>query len=416
MQQLPPLHRHWLEHESLRLLDFGRASCREDSGFGWLDADGRLTPGEPQHLYIAGRMTHVYSLGSLLGVPGCAPIAAHGVRVLSTLYRDAEHGGWFTALDASGRPLNTDKAAYPHSFVILAGASASIAQVAGGAELLEDALAVVDERFWDDRDGMVVEQWDRAFTTLLDYRGLNANMHMLEAYLAAFSATGRAELLERSLRISERACDAARAQGWRLPEHFDASWRPLLGFNAERRDDPFKPYGSTVGHWFEWARLLLLVEQACAEAGRAAPAWLRESALALFDLGVAEGWRADGRDGFVYTVDWEGRPAVRNRLHWVAAEAIGAAATLLAVTGEPRYRHWYDTWWDYVRAYLVDTDRGSWHHELDVDNRPSSLIKKGKADVYHALQATLVPLLPVRPGLARAVADAADRPAPQSVR
>lgn len=409
MSDHPPLlHRHWLAGETLRLLDFGRAARIDDGGFGWLDSAGARTPGKPQYLYVTGRMSHVYALGALLGVPGSAPLAEHGVRALATRFSDTDNGGWFTSLDEDGHPLDTAKAAYPQSFVVLAGASGTLARVPGAEELLTAALRHIDERFWDEEHGMVAEEWDSAFTSLSGYRGLNANMHMLEAYLAAYSATRDPELLRRCLRISARAVDAARDHGWRLPEHFDADWRPLLDFNDERRDDPFKPYGSTVGHWFEWARLLLLTESGVRAAGQDVPAWLREAAVALFDAGAREGWSVDGRPGFVYTVDWDGRPAVRNRLHWVVAEAIGAAATLHAVTGDPAYRDWYSTWWDYARTYLVDTERGSWHHELDLDNEPSAQIKEGKADVYHALQATLIPVLPVRPGLARAILDAPD--------
>jgi hypothetical protein len=34
----------------------------------------------------------------------------------------------------------------------------------------------------------------------------------------------------------------------------------LLDYNADSRDDPFRPYGTPVGHWLEWSRLLLHLE------------------------------------------------------------------------------------------------------------------------------------------------------------
>jgi mannose/cellobiose epimerase-like protein (N-acyl-D-glucosamine 2-epimerase family) len=400
---LSPSHASWLEAESLRLLEFGRAAAIPDGGFGWLDAKGKITAGEPQYLYVTGRMTHVYAMGTLLGVPGAIELADHGLTALRDHFADPDFGGWFTSLDEHARPLDDRKAAYPQSFVVLAAASSAIAGRPGATALLTQGLDSITEHFWDEEFGAVSEQWDRTYSTPLDYRGLNANMHMLEAYLAAFSVTGDPDLLARCLRLANRAVHAARDQAWRLPEHFDEKWAPILDFNSERRDDPFKPYGSTVGHWFEWARLLILVETAQAEAGQQPASWLREAAASLFDLGVREGWNVDGRDGFVYTVDWKGRPAVRNRLHWVVAEATAAAATLHAVTGEDRYATAYSEWWAYAQEHLVDTADGSWHHELDLENRPSAVIKKGKADVYHALQATLIPRVPVNPGLASAV-------------
>jgi hypothetical protein len=40
---------------------------------------------------------------------------------------------------------------------------------------------------------------------------------------------------------------------------------------------------------------------------------------------------------------------------------------------------------------------------LDVAGRPGSTVKKGKADVYHAFQATLLPALNLTPSLAAAL-------------
>ncbi|RMS43706.1 N-acylglucosamine 2-epimerase super protein, partial [Pseudomonas amygdali pv. photiniae] len=47
---------------------------------------------------------------------------------------------------------------------------------------------------------------------------------------------------------------------------------------------------------------------------------------------------------------------------------------------------------------------GSWHHELNQRNEPSADIWPGKPDLYHAYQATLLPVLPLAPSLASALA------------
>ena len=57
------------------------------------------------------------------------------------------------------------------------------------------------------------------------------------------------------------------------------------------------------------------------------------------------------------------------------------------------YRQWFDRWVEHARAYFVDEARGSWHHELDPQGRPSSQVWEGKPDVYHAYQAMLLPRL-----------------------
>jgi sulfoquinovose isomerase len=397
-----PAHARWLEAEGDRLLEFGRTARLPSGGFAWLDETGAPELDRPTELWITCRMTHVYSLGHLLGRPDCGPLADHGVAALRGLFHDDAHGGWYAKVGPDG-PTSTDKTAYEHAFVVLAGASATAAGRPGGRELLDDALGVLLEHFWDDEAGMVVEQWDEAFGTLDGYRGVNANMHTVEALLSAADVLDDASLRDRAARIVTRVVhDLARGNEWRIPEHFDSSWTPVLDYNIDEPAHPFRPYGATIGHWLEWARLALHLR---AGLGSSAPDWLLEDARSLFDASIREGWSVDGADGFVYTVDWSGAPVVRERMHWVAAEGTATAAALHAATGDASYADWYATWWQYVAEHVIDPEHGSWRHELSATNEPSSVTWKGKPDTYHAFQATLIPRLPLGPTLAAALRD-----------
>ena len=397
-----PAHARWLEAEGDRLLAFGRAARHPDGGFAWLDETGAPELDRPVELWITCRMTHVYALGHLMGRPDCGTLADHGVEALRERFRDQVHGGWYAKVGPDG-PTTTDKTAYEHAFVVLAGASAAAAGRPGGAELLHDALGVLLEHFWDDEFGMVVEQWDESFSVLDGYRGVNANMHTVEALLAAADVLDDASLRERAQRIVTRVVhDLARGNQWRIPEHFDTTWTPDLEYNVDEPAHPFRPYGATIGHWLEWARLALHLRSGL---GASAPDWLLDDARSLFDASVREGWAVDGADGFVYTVDWSGAPVVRERMHWVAAEATATAAALYAATGEATYADWYATWWQHVADCFLDTEHGSWRHELSPRNTPSSVTWAGKPDTYHAFQATLIPRLPLSPTLAAALRD-----------
>lgn len=397
-----PPNPRWLEAETDRLLAFSVASRHPGGGFAWLDEVGRPRLDAPLPLWITCRMTHVFALGCLLGRPGCGALVDHGLSALAGRFRDPVNGGWYASVDADG-PVLRDKTAYEHAFVVLAAASATCAGRPGAKALLDAALAVLLGRFWDDEQQLVVEQWDEAFTELDGYRGVNAAMHTVEALLAAADATGDRSLLDRAAAVVDRVVhDFARNNDWRLPEHFDAGWNALPDYNVDSPADPFRPYGATVGHWLEWARLSLHLR---ASLGPSAPAWMLDDARALFDAAVREGWSVDGADGFVYTIDWQGRPVVRERMHWVAAEATCTAAALHAVTGEPAYAEWYQTWWDHIASVFIDQRHGSWHHELDPVNQPSSRVWEGKPDTYHAVQATLIPRLPLAPTLAAALRD-----------
>lgn len=391
-----PAHHLWLDAEARRLLQFAR-KARLPNGFGWLDDDGVPIPGRPQPLWITARFTHVFALANLMGAPGAADLCQHGLNALLDDFADPEHGGWFAELQ-EGRPSRTGKEAYSFAFVVLALSSAATAGQSIAAPALQTALDLILNRFWREDEGACCDVWNRDWTTIESYRGANANMHMVEAFLAAADATGDPEWRERALRICERLIHGvARAHGWRVIEHFDDAWRPLPEYNADAPDHPFRPYGITPGHGLEWARLLVALHGSLVSP----PVWLIEAAEGLFHRAVQDGWAKPG--GFVYTTDMSGTPVIDKRMHWVVTEAIGAAAVLLQATGDDRYEAWYRRAWDFAATHLIDIEHGSWRHELAADLSPIAGVWSGKPDIYHAFQATLVPRLSSAGSLSRAL-------------
>jgi sulfoquinovose isomerase len=394
-------HCRWLQSETERLVQFSVGSVHPDGGFAWLDGEGNAVLDRPVETWITTRMTHVLSLGSLLGIPGCGPLVDHGITALQTLLADEINGGWYSASD---QPNHGEKRAYEQAFVILAASSAMLAGRMGADELLAKATHTAIDRFWDENRGVVRDVASRDWSLLEPYGGANANMHMLEAFLAAADVTGDPVWLERGLRIATFFIHTrARARNWRIPEHFDAVWNELPEYNREDRAHKFRPYGSTVGHGFEWSRLCLHLDTSLVAAGLAndSSAWLPQAARSLFERAASDGWQGDG---FLYTTDWEGEPVVEDRLHWVVCEAIAAAAALHRATGNGDDEHRYRQWWDLAERAFIDRSGGSWWAQLDSTNRPATSVWSGKPDTYHAVQATLLPRLPLAPSLASAIA------------
>jgi sulfoquinovose isomerase len=390
----------WRRREADRLIAFGRGAALPQGGFGWLGIDGAVDRAQPCPLYINARMTYVFSLAHLAGVPGAEPLAAAGIQALSR-YADTVDGGWFASIDVSGRVVDTTKANYAHTTVLLAAGSAIVAGIPGADAALARTTAAIDRHFWSDAEGCARESWDAAFTQSEPYRGANSNMHSVEAYLVAADVTGDHLWRERAAAIAGRLIGQhARAHAWRIPEHYDERWRPRPDYNSDRRYDQFRPYGTTPGHSFEWARLLLGLEAAHPDP----PGWLLEAAIALFDTAVADAWHRDGHPGPVYTVDVHGQPVVPVRLHWVACEAVLAADALYRRTGAERYAATAAGWWDEIDRYFIDREHGGWWHELTPDLVPSFTTVSGKPDLYHTYQALLLPFLPLSPVAAVALA------------
>ena len=397
----------WRRAEASRLIAFGRAAALADGGFGWLGTDGHIDLAQPCPLYLNSRMTYVFALAHLQGVAGAQSLAASGLQALASRYADGQNGGWFSGIDLAGRVVDATKTNYAHAHTLLAAASATAAGIPGADAVLAAVTAVIGRRFWSDAEGCALEAWDAGFTELEPYRGANSNMHSVEAYLAAGDVTGGPVWHARAMSIATRLIDGyARAHSWRVPEHYDERWQPVPDYNREHPDDQFRPYGTTPGHSFEWARLLLSLEAAQTTGQTAAPGWLLEAATALFDTAVADAWHRDGQPGLIYTVDPDGQPVVSARLHWVACEAVLAADALHRRTGEERFAAAATRWWAEIDRYFLDREGGGWWHELAPDMTPTASTWSGKPDLYHAYQALVLPSLPLSPTAATALARA----------
>ncbi len=383
--------------EALRLLDFARNSKVKEGGFGYLDLHGVVDRSHPRELYVQCRMVQVFGLGYLLGLSDSLDLVDEGINALFDVFLDTENSGFFNSVDYSNKPVDANKLAYGHAFVLLAASTAKACKHPRAQELLDLIDTVIDNYFWDADYGMLNNSWNRDFSRCDPYRGVNANMHAVEAFIAAFDVTKNPKYRDRALSISKKVVDGfAKENSWMLPEHFDEQWNPDLEFNRDKPADPFCPYGVTIGHLFEWSRLTIQVGVQNSDTSDVM-AWALPDAKNLYDLAKQAGWSADGTDGFIYTMDWHKTPVVRSRMAWVVCEAIMAAYSLWITTKDPKYIEDFNKWWQYASDNVLDYKFGSWFHELDPNQNVIDTTWPGKPDVYHAFNACLLTMYPFKP-------------------
>jgi sulfoquinovose isomerase len=402
-----PSHRAWLLKQVEDLFAFfERRIVNPLGGFYDLDGAGRPTApgygagGAPaRYLFATTRIVHAFAIAHLMGRPGAADVVDHGMHFLWEGHRDPRFGGYYWSVGYDG-PTDNSKQAYGHAFVLLAASSAKAAGHPSAERLLADVSTIIREKFWEEKFGAAAEEFARDWRALGSYRGQNSNMHLTEALMAAFEVTHDANYLGMAERIAELIVHRHAAQNhWQVPEHFDADWR----MNKEYAGSPmFRPYGTTPGHWLEWSRLLLQLW----EIGGRKLDWLPSSSKSLFAQAVAHGWDND-LGGFYYTLDWGGEPLVRDRYWWPCCEGVGAAAFLAAFDDSPLYEEWYRRIWGFIATHFIDRDEGGWHAQLDVALKPNSGPFFGKVDIYHSLQACLIPTLSTRGSVVGGLAEVA---------
>ena len=378
-----PSHRDALAANARAQIAFFRASLNASGGFDVLDAVGAAIPAQPQELHTTTRLVHSFALAQAWGADDCAPILDAGLNALWSWHRDGAQGGYAWSVNGP-QVVDSAKLAYGHVFVLLAASSALAVGHDAAQQVFDDISAIIDRHFWDEDAGRLREEFTHDWQPFSTYRGMNANMHGTEAFLAAFEATGNPVWLDRAGRILDFFVGhMAATNQWRIPEHYTTDWQP----DPDYRGNPmFRPAGTTPGHALEFARLRL---QHWDLSGRTDP-HAPEQARALALTALADAWLPDG--GMAYTVDGQGKVLVADRYWWPVTEGLGALAALLKLTDDPVLADWYARLWDFAQARFVDHEKGGWFPEIGPDGKPCSRQFIGKPDIYHALQAMLFPL------------------------
>ncbi|MHB2267322.1 AGE family epimerase/isomerase [Aliihoeflea sp. PC F10.4] len=379
-------HKAYLLADANRQIDFFRPSLDRAGGFHAQDFHGEPIAGAERELHATTRMVHSFSLARMAGFADTGDMIDHGMATLWRNHRDTVHGGYVWSFAPGGTVADDRKLAYGHAFVLLAGASAKMAGHPDANRLIGDVLDVIDRHFWDHDRRRMKEEFSRNWQPFSDYRGMNANMHMSEALLAAAEATGDMELAARARGIFEFFIgEVGAANGWRLPEHFTSKWK----VDSDYEGNPmFRPRGATPGHSFELARLLLQLNEMEGGSDSRLTIW----ASNLYDRALADGWDRE-RTGIVYTIDPSTGATLRpNRYWWPVTEAIGAAAAMIKA-GQDRSDD-YLMFWQAAERLFIDKQNGAWLPEVDAAGLPDDTQFIGKPDIYHSLQAALYPLLP----------------------
>lgn len=343
--------------------------------------DGTVYDVRHRHLVSSTRFVVNYAMAAReFGIPDYLHAARHGLRYLREVHRDARSGGYAWTL-YDHRVEDRTNHCYGLAFVLLAYARALAASIAEAAAWLDETWQLLERHFWDETVGLYGDEADVAWN-LLPYRGQNANMHLCEAMLAAFEASGEHQFLDRAYRLADNMTRRQAAKtGDMVWEHYDEHWRPDWDYN---RDDPkhlFRPWGFQPGHQAEWAKLLVILERHRPEP------WLLLRAQQLYDAALARAWDSEF-GGIYYGFAPDGHICDSDKYFWVQAESLAAAAILAARSGNGRYHDWYQRLWVYAWEHFVDHRYGAWYRILDRQNHKYSDDKSpaGKVD-YHTMGA-----------------------------
>jgi len=269
-----------------------------------LDLSGAPVPDVPKRLMVQGRQLYVFSHAAILGWHGDGRLADRCVDyLLSSFYEADGEPGWVFALDPDGTIANPMRDAYAHAFVLFG--LAWYYRLTGDAQILcviDGTIRFLDEDLASPHGGY------RDTATAPDaIRRQNPHMHLLEAFIALYEATGRDEYRQRGLQIFELfATRFFQSRTGTLCEYLTEELAPQPG----QRGDIVEP-----GHHYEWVWLLRQLQRLTGER-------VEPYTSALYRYADVHGW--DGEGLIVEELGSAGNVITASRRIWPLTEAAKA--------------------------------------------------------------------------------------------
>ena len=331
--------------------------------FGEVLSSGEIRQDAPRGEILNARIIWAFSAAyQLLPKPEYREAAIAAGEWFLAHFCDAEHGGVYWSVTATGERLDDKKQLYAQGFAIY-GLS-ELYKVTRDPKVLAAAAAlfqVVEDRFADREHGGYIEALARDFSPLEDMslsahdinadKTMNSHLHIMEAYANLYKVWPAPALKEALVRLIDLTCTRIMAPDGHLQLYFRRDWSVI-------------PAAVSYGHDIETSWLLL----ECAFATRDIDVISRVRTFAA-SLGRAgnEGLLPDG--SMLYEKLPDGT-LDESRQWWVQAETVVGNLWLWKYHGDDGAADRALACWAYIRDLLVDRDGGDWYWAILPDGTP----------------------------------------------
>lgn len=293
-----------------------------------------------------------------------------GFAFLQHYWQGADRG-WAKSATPAGGPLDTGADMYDQAFVLFACAwYFQATQDPKALEIIAQTMDFIDRRLKCPAGEGYLEGLTDAGELITAPRRQNPHMHLLEAMLALYQATGDRAYLRRGADLVDlfrtRFFDTGTGM---LGECFSADWKMADG-----------PQGQVLepGHHFEWCWILHTYANAAGDAS------VRRDAHKLFEFAQTRGVSAPG---LAYD-ELDGSGAVVRAGHrlWPQTETLKALIATAENGPDARLRDLAQSKIAPMAALIFDyyiiSGSGVWHDHLDASRNPVSTFVPATS-LYH---------------------------------
>jgi mannose-6-phosphate isomerase len=341
------------------------------SGAGWdgvaggfverLDLEGRADRAAPRRIRVQARQIYCFAKAAQTGwYPQGREIALKGLDYLLSKAKSPDgRPGFVHLLDRQGVAINLVRDTYDHAFVLLALATAyRLNEDAQIRDEMESLLGFLDTGLRSPHGGFI-----EGIPATLPRRQ-NPQMHLLEAMIAAFDATG-------DLAYQSRAGELF---GLFIANLYDPQ-RQILGEYFEDDWSKIEPICVEPGHQAEWVWLLKGFERITNCPTGRHRAGLLASALRYRDEATGCLLDEGNADGSIKKFTRRLWPQTEIAKAWLTQVEAGEQGAADEARNALVRLH---------RHYLSHPVRGGWYEQFDSDNR-SIVDSMPASSFYHIL-------------------------------
>ncbi len=333
---------------------------------GEIDHYGTKNPEANKGIILCSRMMWTFSAACRFYKNNeYKPYADKVRKYIETYLYDSVHGGYFWEVSSQGDVIVSKKQVYAQSFVIYAYAEYYLAF--GDTSALQSAMdlfTIMESNCKDKVYGGYFEAFSQSWDKLDDVRlsvrdlnlpkGMNTNLHVLEAYTTLYEAT-KSKQVEHALRAqiavySQKIID----DNNHVVIFFTEDWTP-------------QTHEYSFGHdiessWLLWEAAEVLHDKQLLQT-------LKPQIVAMVETFLQEGFDYKTNSA-LYEYFKQTNEYDTDRHWWVQVEAMEGLANAYRITGDKKYRNLVFKIWQYIQVNLIDKVHGEWFWRIDNDGYP----------------------------------------------
>ena len=295
---------------------------------------------------------------------------------------DQTHGGVYWSVNAEGRPENTQKAMYAHSFFVYG--MSEYFRATGFKPALEWARkgfrAIIDHAY-DSKMGGYIEGFAENWSDTTDYvlskgelrKSMNTHLHLLECFANLYQV------------------DKSETVRFHLEHCLNIMLDRVIGPDKTRMTlfftDDWTPKDKTISYGHDIEASWLVLESAEILGDEHYIEYCKTKGLAMAK-DAAEGLQKD--KGMIYEIDPETGHGKFSRDWWVMAEAMVGFYNAYQLSGKVHFLEKSENSWEFIKDHLIDHQGGEWFGGVDATHQLTSTSKGNpwKAP-YHNVRACM---------------------------